>query len=113
MKLLTLILKKAELQDKIFLKLAQAGFKGGTVVDGKGMANTLAHLGEDVPIFGGLRHIALGNMNAESKVIMLVLEDYQLPEAKKIIKEVTGDLNEPNTGIMFVINIEEVEGYKN
>ncbi|HEY8419025.1 MAG TPA: hypothetical protein VIL03_01115 [Clostridia bacterium] len=112
MKLLVFILKKVELQDEIFLRLAKAGFKGGTVLDGKGMANTLAHLGEDVPMFGGLRHIISEFTNYESKVMMLVLKENQLQTAKNIIKEVTGDLKAPNTGIMFVIDIEEVEGYK-
>ncbi|HEY8444480.1 MAG TPA: hypothetical protein VIL24_06785 [Clostridia bacterium] len=112
MKLLILILKKIELLDEIFLRLAEAGFKGGTVVSGKGMAQTLAHLGEDVPMFGGLRHILSGKSNYESEIVFLALKDEQLQTAKKIIRDVIGDLSAPNTGIMFAIDIEEVEGFK-
>lgn len=116
MKLLVFILKNVELQDEILLRLAHAGIKGGTLIEGKGMAKTLANMDEmkdDVPIFGTLRHIISDNIDYKSSIMMFVLENQQLDITKKIIKKVTGDLNKPNTGIMFTINIEEVEGYKN
>ena len=111
MNLLVLILKKVELQDEILRHLAEAGIKGGTVIDGVGMAKALVDL-EDIPIFGTLRHVFSEDQSLISKVMMFVLENGQLNQARNIIKEIIGDLTAPNTGIMFNIPIAEVEGYK-
>jgi hypothetical protein len=111
MNLLVLILKRIELQDDILKALAEAGIKGGTVIDGEGMAKAIADL-EDVPISGILRHVFSENKGIVSKVMLFVLENGQLSLARKTIKDIAGDLTSPNTGIMFNIPIFEVEGYK-
>lgn len=111
MNLLVFILKKTEFQDQILKHLAEAGIKGGTVIDGVGMAKALVDV-EDIPIFGPLRHIFSENKNLICKVMMFVLENGQLSTARNIIKDIVGDLTAPNTGIMFNIPIAEVEGYK-
>lgn len=42
--------------------------------------------------------------------MMFVLKDEQAVTTRAIIKEVIGDLKEPNTGIMFSVPITYVEG---
>ena len=45
------------------------------------------------------------------KTILLVLKDDQVEETISVVKRVVGDLKEPNTGIMFTLPINNVEGF--
>lgn len=109
MQLLVLILKHVELMDELIRELAEAGVHGGTILDGTGMASTLANM-EDVPVFGILRRVLSDEERELSKVMLFVMKDEQAVEARTIIKKVTGDLTGPNTGIMFSVPITYVEG---
>lgn len=109
MQLLVLILKKADLMEKLIKELAQAGICGGTILEGAGMASELVNM-DDVPLFGMLRALLADEGKVPSKVMLFVLKDEQVINTRSAIKAVVGDLNEPNTGIMFAIPITYVEG---
>lgn len=104
------ILKKIDLIDEIMQKLAETGVKGGTIVDGTGMAKALVNM-DDIPIFGMLRHMLVDEEKLTSKLLIFVLKEEQVKVTRETIKEVIGDLSEPNTGIMFTIPIKDVEGF--
>lgn len=107
--LLVLILKKVELIDELIKKLAESNVTGGTIVEGSGMAEALLDM-EELPAFGLLRQILGDNEKEPCKIMMFVLKDEQAITTRKTIKEVTGSLEEPNTGIMFAVPITYVEG---
>lgn len=109
MQLLILILKKIELMEPLLKKLAESGVKGGTILEGTGMAKELVNM-EDLPIFGMLRMLLAEDIKANSKVMMFVLNEEGVLTARSAIKEVIGDLNVPNSGIMFSVPITYVEG---
>lgn len=109
MQLLILILKKVELIDEIIKQLAESGVKGGTIIEGSGMAKALINM-EDLPIFGMLRHLLVDEEKVVCKLMMFVLKDEQVMTTRGTIKMVIGDLNIPNTGIMFSIPLTFVEG---
>jgi hypothetical protein len=109
MQLLILILKKVELMDKLIKSLAESGVKGGTILQGSGMAESLMNM-EDLPMFGMLRRILSDEEKESCKVMMFVLHDEQVMITRGTIKKVIGDLSIPNTGIMFSIPITYVEG---
>lgn len=110
MKALILILKHIEHTNTIIHQLAEAGVRGGTILDGTGMADALLDM-EDLPIFGMLRHLLENEDKEKVHVMMFVLEDQETIKVRKIIKGIIGDFNKPNTGIMFSIPIEDVEGF--
>ncbi len=109
MQLLILILKKVELMDELLKRLAESGVRGATILEGRGMAEALVNM-EDLPMFGVLRRILKDEEKEVSEVMMFVLKDEQAVTTRAIIKEVIGDLKEPNTGIMFSVPITYVEG---
>ncbi|MGF7142685.1 nitrogen regulatory protein PII [Anaerotaenia torta] len=109
MQLLILILKKHEFMDELLKNLAKSGIKGATILDGTGMAEALVNM-EDLPMFGVLRRMLSVEEKEVSKVLLIVLKDEQIQKTRTVIKEVIGDLKEPNTGIMFTIPITYVEG---
>lgn len=108
MQLLTLILKQERLMDDILKALAEAGVKGGTIIDGRGMGEALVNM-EDLPMFGMLRRALADEEKETCKLLMFVVRDEQIIEAREIIKSKI-NLKEPNTGIMFVIPLTYVEG---
>lgn len=109
MNVLFVILKKEELMTEVCKELAEEGVHGGTIMDGIGMASVIEKM-DDLPIFGMLRSILADDDDHEVvKVMMFVMDDEELVEARKIIRRVVG-LDEPNTGIMFAVPVSFVEG---
>ncbi len=109
MNLLVVILKKADLVSEICKELAEEGVHGGTIIDGTGMASIIEKM-DDLPIFGMLRSILADEDEHDTvKVMFFVMEDEEMKEARKIIRNVIG-LDEPNTGIMFGVPVSFVEG---
>ncbi len=109
MELLVVILKKLQIIDELLKELAEGGIKGATILDGTGMAEALMNM-EDLPMFGLLRKVLADDDRELSKVMLIVLTDEQMLTARKIIRRVVGDLNTPNTGIMFTLPVTYVEG---
>jgi len=109
MQLLVLIMKKAELMDELLKQLANGGVKGATILQGKGMAEALVNM-EDLPMFGLLRRVLADEEKEVSDVVLFVLKDEEVKHTKDIIKGVLGDLKTPNSGIMFSLPINDVEG---
>ena len=109
MQLLILILKKVDQVNELIKSLAESGVKGGTILEGTGMAESLVSM-EDLPIFSALRRILADEPRETSQVMLFVLRDEQITPTTKVIKQVIGDLNRPNTGIMFTVPISYVEG---
>ncbi len=110
MKCLFIILNDVDLLDELLTQLGETGVKGATILSSTGMARQLFLNGEDEPNFiGSLRHF-LNPDRRESKTIMCVLEDEQLVAAKAVVKKVMKDFSQPDTGIMFSIPVNDVEG---
>ncbi len=109
MQLLTVILKDATKVNSILRELAEEGVSGGTIIDGKGMGEAIADM-SDLPMFGTLRNLFSDEDETTScKVIMFVMKDEQIVEARKSIKRIV-NLKEPNSGIMFEIPLTYVSG---
>lgn len=110
MHLLILILKKVEYVDELIVKLAEAGLHGGTIVDATGMASVLENY-EDFPMFGILRRALSEDTERESaKMMLFVVTEDEMKTAKEVIRQTVGGLSKPNTGIMFSIPVDYVEG---
>lgn len=110
MQLMILIFNRVELLSGLLAKLLNAGIMGTTVVDCEGAMRVLGqNTIEPPPIFGSLRQF-LNPQRQAGKLCMTVLTDAQVPAAKKIINEVLGGLDNPDTGIMFTLPLTSVEG---
>jgi hypothetical protein len=109
MQLFVLILKKVEIMQELVKSLAATGVRGGTILEGTGMAKSLVYM-EDLPIFGMLKALLADEGTASCKVMLFVLKEDQVQTTRETIKKVVGDLNAPNTGIMFSVPINFVEG---
>ncbi len=113
MKLLVFILNKTEKLDRLLKTLAHEHITGATVINSSGMASQLSQTSDESlnSIFGSLRMLLKDNQK-ENKTIMMVVKEEKIPEIERIINEVVGNINEPNTGILFTVPIDFIRGYK-
>ena len=109
MQVFIFVLNRTEHLEHLLQEFTNHGLRGATVLDSKGMARILISSDEDVPIFSGLRAF-LEPERKSSKTIFCVLEDDQVAVARKIVNDVTGGLDTPDSGIMFATPLTFVEG---
>ena len=108
MQVLFLILKQVGLINDILHELAEAGVRGGTILDAKGMGESLLSM-DDIPMVGVLRHLLSNEEKEDVKVLMFVIPDDEVVPVASTIKKVV-DLSQPNTGILFSVPIYYCEG---
>jgi nitrogen regulatory protein P-II 1 len=83
------------------------GVTGATVIDTHGMAEIAA---EQVPVFAGFRQLIQGDRRANRTIFSVIDDDETLEQAMKLVEESCGNLDEPATGIMFVVPVSRVKG---
>lgn len=110
MQLLIVILKRESIVEKVLQRLAKAGIKGGTILEGTGMAESLVQM-QDLPVFGTLKRMLSVEELETSHVMLFALKEEELRPTTELIKGVVGSLNAPNTGIMFAVPISYIEGF--
>ena len=108
MKVLFLVLNKIECLDDLLVALTECGVQGGTIIESTGMAHALGD-NDDVNILGSLRML-FDPERVESKTLFFVLSDDMVQKARTVINDVVGGMDKPNTGIMFSIPLDFVEG---
>lgn len=109
MQLLILFLKQVDKLNELLKVLAQNGVKGGTIVDARGMGESLAEM-EDIPVFGFLRQYTNLDHNENTKLLMMAIKDDEVVRTANLIKGVIGDLNKPNSAVLITLPIMYCEG---
>ena len=107
-KVFVFVLNRTEHLESLLQEFSNQGLRGATVLDSRGMARIL-HTEDEMPIFYGLRAI-MEPEHRSSKTIFMVLPDEQVDKARKIVNQVTGGLDVPDSGIMFAMPLTMVEG---
>ncbi len=108
MQVFIFVLNRTEHLEHLLQEFDKNGIIGATVLDSKGMARIL-HSEEEMPLFYGLRSIVAPERRS-SKTIFCVLNDDKVDLARKIVNQVTGGLDHPDSGIMFAVPVSFVEG---
>ncbi len=89
------------------------GVKGATVFESTGMGRLMrAGLRDDMPIIPSLSAF-LGLREEPSRAIFSVVEDQStVDQMVDKAQEIVGDLDEPQTGILFVVPVLQAYGLK-
>jgi nitrogen regulatory protein P-II 1 len=106
MKLLVFILNKEEHLEEILEAFLELNIKGATILDSVGMGSILA---QDIPIFAGFKNLMQGSRPANKTILTLIPENLVQP-AVKAIEQVVGSLEEPGSGLVFVLDVEQIFG---
>lgn len=105
----TIVLNKVECLEELVHRLMNEGISGGTILDSHGMASTFGSA--DNSLFSVLKDILDPGID-HSKVIFMIAEETQVKTISKTVNEVTGGLQNPNTGIMFCTPVVYIEGLR-
>ena len=104
-----LVLNQTEYLEPLLGKLLENGVRGATVFQSTGMMRVLNQNADDAPMFGALRQL-FDPARKNSTTLMMVLEDEQANVVRSLIREVTGGLDKPDSGILFAVPVLYAEG---
>ena len=110
MVLYVLVLNKIELLEPLFEKMLDRGIRGATVMESTGMMRVLSDdENANLPMYGLLRQL-YSPERRQSRTVFIVLPEEQIPTVEAIVDEVTGGLDQPDTGIAFAMPITYQKG---
>lgn len=106
MRLFVAVVHDPERLDEILSGFLEIGITGATVLSSEGMGSLLSH---DIPIFAGLQTLVSGS-RPQNRLILSVISEDKVEPVVEILKDVSGDLEKPATGIAFTVPVDEVFG---
>lgn len=109
MQLLLIVINKVEKLDELLEAFLDKGFSGATIISSTGMVSELGKHMENFPIVASLSYI-IDLERQENKTIFMALKDEQVEPAKKIVRDIIGDLSKPDTAVLFTLPILTAEG---
>ena len=110
MKLLVIVLNKIECLERLLTAFGDNRIPGATIIDSKGMAQELESF-SDMDFLFSLRML-INPAHKENKTILMVVPEDLVPKISRIVNEVTGGLDKPDTGILFTVPIDHIEGLR-
>ena len=110
MKLVVIVLNKTECLERLLTSFGTHHIPGATIIDSKGMAQELEQF-DDLDFMFSLRML-INPAHRENKTIFLVVPDEMVSKVSQIVNEVTGGLDKPDTGILFTVPIDHLEGLR-
>lgn len=110
MKFMVFILDRVEMLEFLLEDLTNAGINGATIIHSSGMAKILSRMDDN--FIGASLKLLFDSESDENRTIIAVIKDEELPKIRKVINDVIGDLSKPNTGILFTVPIDFVEGLR-
>lgn len=105
MKLVIIVLNKIECLRDVLRRFCDEDLHA-TILNSTGLAHSLE---DDEPNFLASFRMLLDPARKESKTILVMTEKEKIPLIRTILDEETGGWSKPDTGIMCVVNIEEVD----
>jgi hypothetical protein len=108
MKLLVIILNKTEVLEYLLEGLSAAGIGGATIIQSSGLAMTLSKM--DSGFLSASIRSLFTDEEEDNRTILSVIKNNQLEIARKVVYNTVGDLSRPNTGILFTVPLDFVEG---
>jgi len=106
MRLLVAVVHDPEKLDEILSGFLEIGITGATVLNSEGMGSLLSH---DIPIFAGLQTLVSGS-RPQNRLILSVISEDKVRPVFELLRDVSGNLDEPATGIAFTLPVDEVFG---
>ena len=111
MYLLVLVLNKNEHLNPVLERFMDIGISGATMVDSKGMGREFMEC--ESPVVGGLRKLIYEQCRPHNVTIYSIVKDEEtIDRATSEIESIVGDLDRPGTGVLFVIPLIRVKGFK-
>ncbi|GIV96510.1 MAG: hypothetical protein KatS3mg057_1167 [Herpetosiphonaceae bacterium] len=112
LRLVILVLDNPELVREVLDAWNEAGAPGATVVHSIGMGRIERGLRDDVPLFPSLKDM-LEQDELHHRTLFTVVEgDDIINKIVEATETIVGDLNRPNTGILFTVPVDFARGVR-
>ncbi len=110
MELIVAIIENSEDVSPILDRFYEEGIPGATVIDSRGMGHMIA---DHTSIFSRFSDLTGGEGASKHNNVLLTLVDDEekIEKAISIIDEIVGDLDKPDTGLVFTIPVDRVAGF--
>jgi hypothetical protein len=98
--------------DEVVEAWVEAGVTGFSLIDSTGLVHHLRgkELRDDLPLFPSVRGLLEGDQE-ENKILMSVVpDDFDLEALIRATENVLGRLDDPGTGILYVVPVVRVAG---
>jgi nitrogen regulatory protein PII len=110
--LVSLVLHDMDKVDDVLHAWLESGVPGLTLLDSSGLSHHVGRAGlrDDLPVFPSLRSM-LESTEAHNRLLFTVVgDDFDLEGLIRRTERVTGSLDHPGTGILFVVPVTRVLG---
>lgn len=109
MKALFIVLNQGEKIEEVADSLKRHGITSGSVIEAEGLHSNYDGIGTN-PAASKSLLMMLSQGRPFHKIIFIILPDEKVPVAKAATREVVGDFYKDNVGIMFTLDVGDVEG---
>ncbi len=106
MVLLIIIMSNSEVLEELLEGFLEIGMRGATVIGAQGMGEIL---GQDVPIFAGLRGLFPG-AEGQHRLLISVTDPAKAEEAVEMLNRVSGSIQDGGTAVAFTLPVEKAWG---
>jgi len=107
-KLVLIILNRVEYLEDLLTAFLEIGVSGATVFNSVGMGQIIS---KNIPIFAGLSDTFPGS-SPSNRTILTVVRERQVERIARMVEEVCGSLDEPGSGLMFSLDIDQTFGFR-
>jgi len=105
--LLVCVVNNTARVNEIVAALASVGVTGATVIESHGTIDITV---QKVPVFAGFRQLLHGDREVNRTIFSVIEDDDTLRRAMAAVEKISGDLEQPSSGIMFVLPVTAVKG---
>lgn len=111
MKLLIVIVEDPDKIEPLMDNWYENKISGATIIDSRGMGHIIA---DNYSIFSRFSDLtgARGGSYHNNVIFTIIEKDEVLEKAIEAVYKIIGNLNEPDTGMLFTLPIGRVEGFK-
>ena len=111
MQLLVFITNHSEHLPRLLSAFTAQGVSGATIVNCEGMLHMLAACENiEKPAFFSKARSLFDDSGEQGKMVLAVMPDERVADSKEAIRQICGDFDRPNTGIMFTLPVMHFEG---
>jgi nitrogen regulatory protein P-II 1 len=110
--LVVLVLNDPEKTDEVLEAWVRAGVSGATILNSTGLTHHMPYYGarDDLPLIPSLSSLLRSQEKAHRTLFVLVPDDFNVDALIAATEKAIGRLEEPHTGILFVLPVSRVVG---
>lgn len=112
--LVILVIDDPEKTDEVLNAWYNIGVPGATILDSTGMARRISGLGarDDLPLIPSLASLLQSSEVPHRTLFTVVPDGFDIQQLVDTTETITGKMDAPNTGILFVIPVKQAWGLR-